>query len=126
MAKKIGKSGHATFTGTVLHVTQWELTGANDIQEITSTGSATNTEYIPGYNDYKVSFECFAEFSALQTDLLEPGASGTLKLELADSTLFYTGTAILTNVVVTNAAKTTVMFKCDAQYTGAMTKPVIE
>lgn len=122
MAKKLGKGGNGTFLGLEISVISHTYTGANDVQETTGTGSDGDTEYIPGYNDRKGSMEFNVDFATTQLDVMLEGAVGTLSLKLADTAKTKTGTAILTNVEETNAAKSVVTMKADFQFTGPVVR----
>lgn len=120
--RKLGKAGNGVFNGTTIQVNSHNYDGTNDVQEVTTVGSNGSTEYIAGYNDRSASMEFFVDFDNPETDLVKEGDTGTLTLKLADTAKTISGSAIVKNVKITNAAKTVVTMTGDFQFSGAVTR----
>lgn len=124
MAKSIGMGGSVTVGGTSYPVSTWSAAGANDVQDVTDTGSGGWRVRLAGVNDCEINFTAFFGAAATSfTATFSPGTTVAASLGVSGTSPAVTGNFIVSSATITNAATSPVEFQCTALSTGTVNFP---
>lgn len=123
---------HSGIGGSILSgtsefaVMDWQFTTSNRKAETTHSGSGGWAEFISGVTEGSGSANCVWDSTKVPEDFgLNPfGSTASMKLNIGNSSKFYSFTAIIDSVAVTsNARSDAVTFSVNFTATGAITNP---
>lgn len=118
-----GFGGSISFATHTMVVESWSLTIKADALETTHTGSAGWEEFILGAKGWEGSCKANLDIGNTPTVNFAAGLTGTLLLPLGGQVSNYTGSALITQVAVENAAKGVVTYNISFKGNGALTLP---
>jgi len=122
-----GVGGNILVGTSVFNVSKWELKRSNEPQNVTTTGSGGNSEYIFSVMDSELTFECNGDAHSPPQAVLDAGmtiSSATLQVGQAvgsNSAHAWTGTFLITEATTTNVSTEKVTYAGTAKATGAVT-----
>jgi hypothetical protein len=122
-----GNGGQALFGANTLKVITWQGSFRNRLAETTNSGTNGLATWFPTVSEGDGSMECLLDDTELpDTDFgMTRGASGTLRLDLGNSGKFYTGTALIEDLVMkVNNVQDVVKFDVRFKYSGTLTLPI--
>lgn len=126
MAYDIGQGGNLLIGSNVCPVEQWEISGENGTQDITTTASANETERLAGVNDATLTGKAFFNVTTPQNAAplnIKPGTSLTFVSNIGGSAKTFTFPGIVKNTKVTNPAKGVIPFEFTVEQRSGITYP---
>lgn len=122
-----GNGGSVVGAGVTLTVVRWTLTEHNRVAETTNSSTAGRATWLGTVTE--ADFTCETVFDSdalLVTDsVLTPGATVTVRLNLGDSSKFFTGSAVIESVVhKVDNTQDVVRADLTGKYSGTLTQPV--
>lgn len=119
--------GVVTANSVALPVTTWELREHNRVAETTNSGTSGRATWLGTVTEADGRCEVIFDSTALLVtdNTLTPGSSVTVKLELGDSGKFFTGSAVIEDIVhKVNNTQDVVKADLTFKYSGTLTQPV--
>lgn len=127
MAFVRGNGGTLIFSSNTFKVISWNLSLRNRLAETTNSATSGLATWFATVSEADGSAECLLDDTELpDTDFgMTRGASATLRLDLGNSGKFYTGTALIEDLVLkVNNIQDVVKYDVRFKYSGTLTLPV--